>query len=303
MKLFLKLYIITCLLIMGSMFFVTPQANSATDITFTPQVPFNDFPAQKVTNNTLGLYIIAITKYATGIVGILATVILMFGGVRWLAAGGSPTAVSDAKAWIGASLMGLALSLCSFLLLSTINPALTSFKPLDIKPVTPAPTTAAQTANSEEQSLCTGYYEGAQFSGTILYGAGANETNCQNACGGSDKTAISRQMNTQSGWCCVCKSGISPKVSNCNNVTNGTECQGTETIYKYLCYDNKCKREGAFGGSMDGCGPAGSNAKCFQKDSVLWGNSTIFGVCPSGYTWTSGGNNCIVGYLCCRKAE
>ncbi len=78
----------------------------------------------------LGEYIAGIYKYAIGIVGILAAVVLMIGGVMWIVAGGNATAIGEAKAWIGASLTGLIIALCSYTILYQVNPALVSFKPL-----------------------------------------------------------------------------------------------------------------------------------------------------------------------------
>jgi len=87
----------------------------------------------------IGEYIAAIYKYAIGIVGILAAVVLMIGGVMWIIAGGSATMIGEAKAWIGASLTGLVIALCSYLILFQINPALTVFAPLGITQVAKAP--------------------------------------------------------------------------------------------------------------------------------------------------------------------
>jgi len=81
----------------------------------------------------IGEYIGGIYNYAIGIVGILAAVVLMFGGVIWLTAGGSPEKVKEAKSWIGASLSGLVLMLCSYMILYQINPDLVKLNPLKIK--------------------------------------------------------------------------------------------------------------------------------------------------------------------------
>jgi len=83
----------------------------------------------------IGEYIGGIYNYAIGIVGILAAVVLMFGGVIWLTAGGSPERVKEAKAWIGASISGLVLMLCSYMILYQINPDLIKLNPLKIKSV------------------------------------------------------------------------------------------------------------------------------------------------------------------------
>ena len=80
----------------------------------------------------IGEYIAGVYKYAIGIVGILAAVVLMVGGVLWIIAGGNATAIGEAKAWIAASLTGLIIALCSYTILYQINPNLLVFKPLTI---------------------------------------------------------------------------------------------------------------------------------------------------------------------------
>ncbi|MBA4319844.1 MAG: hypothetical protein C0412_15710 [Flavobacterium sp.] len=77
-------------------------------------------------------YIAGVYKYAIGIVGILAAVVLMIGGVLWVIAGGNATTIGEAKAWIGASLTGLVIALCSYTILYQINPDLLNFKPLTL---------------------------------------------------------------------------------------------------------------------------------------------------------------------------
>jgi hypothetical protein len=105
------------------------RAADASEIKFTPQVSIDStFQKGTPTSPSIAKYIQSIYNYAIGIVGILAAVVLMFGGVRWLLAGGSPDKISDAKAWIGASITGLVLVLTSYMILNTINPDLVSFK-------------------------------------------------------------------------------------------------------------------------------------------------------------------------------
>ena len=86
-----------------------------------------------IRSDLLPKYIRSIYGYAVGVVGILAAVVLMFGGVLWLTAGGNAERVTNAKSWIGASLTGLVLVLCSYLILSTINLGLVSFKPIEVE--------------------------------------------------------------------------------------------------------------------------------------------------------------------------
>lgn len=88
------------------------------------------------TTNALSEYIKAIYTYAISIVGIVATIMLMFGGFVWLTAGGSGDKVGKARDIIFGSLTGLVLALTSYTLLNMINPDLVNFKVLNIDGVT-----------------------------------------------------------------------------------------------------------------------------------------------------------------------
>ncbi len=78
-------------------------------------------------------YIEAIYNYAIGIVGILAAIMLMVGGFRWILAGGNASSISEAKEMIFAALSGLVLVMTSYLILNIVNPDLTELKITDIK--------------------------------------------------------------------------------------------------------------------------------------------------------------------------
>ena len=83
----------------------------------------------------IGEYIRAVYNYAIGIVGILAAVVLMWGGLLWLTAGGDQGKVTEAKAWIAASLTGLVIALSSWTILYVINPDLVAFNALKINDI------------------------------------------------------------------------------------------------------------------------------------------------------------------------
>ena len=139
-KILIYFFLIVFILQLASLILllILPQPSQAGEVKFKPQVEIGEFKkgiGKIVTGKTIGEYIRAIYKYAIGIVGILAAVVMMFGGVLWITAGGSPERVSSAKAWIGASLTGLVLTLCSYMILKTVNPALVEFKPLYVKKV------------------------------------------------------------------------------------------------------------------------------------------------------------------------
>jgi hypothetical protein len=113
------------------------HATQAASITFQPQVPDKTLYSgiTKITNASIGILISNIYKYATGVVGILAAVVLMFGGILWLTAGGNPTQIGEAKAWIMGALSGLVIVMTAYLILYVVNPALVTFPELSIKPV------------------------------------------------------------------------------------------------------------------------------------------------------------------------
>ncbi|MDP3900006.1 MAG: pilin [bacterium] len=120
--------------------YVAAPISAGAQVTFTPSVGIgNDFQAgqeQVVDNSTIAKYVRAIYQYGVGSVGIVATIVLMFGGIIWLTAGGSQERVSSAKEWIKASLTGLILVLLSYTILLTINPDLVNFQLRNINTVT-----------------------------------------------------------------------------------------------------------------------------------------------------------------------
>src|SRR3989339_497308 len=98
---------------------------------YEPQVQMGEQRGSIAIENNLrpiGDYIKNIYRYAIGGVGILAAVVMMFGGIIWITAGGNASRVGEAKAWIGAALSGLVLALLSYMILNAINPSLVEFK-------------------------------------------------------------------------------------------------------------------------------------------------------------------------------
>lgn len=81
----------------------------------------------------LGQYIGGIQRYAIGVVGIIAVIVLMIGGIIWLTAAGNSSQIAQAKKFIGGSLFGLLLVLGSYVILYMVNPNLTVMKSLGIK--------------------------------------------------------------------------------------------------------------------------------------------------------------------------
>ena len=80
----------------------------------------------------VAIYVVSIYKYAIGIAGILATVVMMVGGIMWIVAGGNAGRIGEAKSWIAAAVTGLVLALSSYFILAQINPALVGFSAIKI---------------------------------------------------------------------------------------------------------------------------------------------------------------------------
>jgi hypothetical protein len=69
-------------------------------------------------------YIQTLYNFALGIAGILATVMITFGGFLWLTAAGNPNQLSQAKGYIVNAIIGLILTLGAFTILNLVNPKL-----------------------------------------------------------------------------------------------------------------------------------------------------------------------------------
>ncbi|MBI4812800.1 hypothetical protein HY798_05215 [Candidatus Falkowbacteria bacterium] len=273
--LFLFLFQLLCLALLLAL----PQPSNAADsIQFDPQV---DIPGSKEfgegvtytfekdgSTKPIAQYIIAIYKYAIGIVGILATVVMMVGGVIWLTAGGNSERISKAKEYIGASLTGLVIALASFLILSTINPALTNFKITNVTSVTKVGccTYKDSDGNSKFENL--------------------NETDC-----GTKKGTFS-------------KDPCSEKDKICEEATIKDDC--TAMSSKCFWYDSTCRDNGSLTLGKEDCNADTEGQKCldgivsgvckdntcFLCESKIGGYCSFTSCCPGLTCNTEGINEC-----------
>ncbi len=102
---------------------------------FTPQVGFPGTQFQsgvpnEVTGTTLGEWVAAAYAFFSGAIGILAAVMVLWGGFRWLTAAGNSSRVDAAKETIYSAIIALVLTLGAFVLLNTINPELVKIQDL-----------------------------------------------------------------------------------------------------------------------------------------------------------------------------
>ena len=90
--------------------------------------------------------------FIIGSVGILATVMIMWGGFKWLTSRGNATTISAAKETIWSAIIGLVLAFLSYTILYLINPALIVIKTpaltADFSSFTGGQTSGTQTATA-----------------------------------------------------------------------------------------------------------------------------------------------------------
>lgn len=76
--------------------------------------------------NDIRLTIASIIRVAMGLLGIVAVVIILIGGFTWMTAGGNDEKVGEAKKWIFAGVIGLAIILSAFALAQFVINSLTN---------------------------------------------------------------------------------------------------------------------------------------------------------------------------------
>lgn len=107
-------------------------------VTFDPQVTIPGFTGGVVTGTTFGEYVRAFYIFFIGVIGILATVMVMYGGYRWITAAGNASRIQTAKTMVTNAIVGVVLALTSYILLQLINPTLvriTDLSMLTIRPI------------------------------------------------------------------------------------------------------------------------------------------------------------------------
>ncbi len=124
----------------------TKTAVADTTKYFTPNVPIpNLFGTTAIGGDLLAKYLGAFYVYFIGVIGILAVVMIMYGGYHYIVSMGNPSRMNQGKEIISGALIGLIIALASYLLLSIINPALVNIHSL-------VPTFISQITQTYEQS-------------------------------------------------------------------------------------------------------------------------------------------------------
>jgi len=253
-------------------------------------------------------YIRSIYKYAIGVVGILATVVMMIGGIMWIMSGGSPERAGEAKAYISASLTGLVLTLASYLILATVNPALTNFKISAITPVSAPPESSKETLNTDYEKKADGSYKCcnppnivpiSQMIDTVYVAPATYDSGCG------------------SGFYCNKEISPSPKdINACGDLGfctpklgDNSPCSDTiNCLDGFQCLDGRCKAANVVNAIGKTCPSTGCPAPlvCVGGQTVGWPGLCYDKSPGSPCCWNSDclSNNCSIGYinLCTRAA-
>jgi cytochrome bd-type quinol oxidase subunit 2 len=87
-----------------------------------------DYPGGGPAAERLPEYIVWLFNFACTIAGVVAALMIIIGGVQYMASGGNPGLQNDAKDRITKAIIGLVLLFCVYLILNTINPDLINLR-------------------------------------------------------------------------------------------------------------------------------------------------------------------------------
>lgn len=318
----------------------------AADVNFVPQVSIPGSNFQKGVTTTLeantgpiARYISAIYNYGVGIVGIVAAMMLMIGGIIWLTAAGSSSKIEQGKSFIFSSLTGMALVLTAYILLNTINPELVNFKSIAIDSVKEVNLGCCQLSSGAEMMAdkdCTAKQ------GTVVENATVSKGMCEAK--GCCTAILSKEENI--GGVLSQKFYINTTRSNCTmamldaaasktitvasavfatsscqtvsgaNVSNTCDCTGQEdgagvsanmsscgnyVFYRGKCYQGSVVLEQGDQSGGDPCGNHGDST-CQDCNSIDGGkNCSITNNCLKSQTWDLGGKSCKAPFDCCHN--
>jgi len=99
---------------------VVGSANAATSTITTKDLGLEYGAATGLGSTDVRTTIASIIKVAMSLLGIVAVVIILIGGFKWMTAGGNDDQVGEAKKWIFSGVIGLAIILSAYALASFV---------------------------------------------------------------------------------------------------------------------------------------------------------------------------------------
>ncbi len=139
--------LIFCLFIFFIFFPNLIQAKEIPNPKFEPQVaiPEATINGQKIepgveieiTPQTFAYYLLEVYKWGLRVLALLAIVMIMIAGGRWIIAGGNASTIKQAKDQIIGALIGLLIGFGSYAILNFINPSLVNLNSLNLEIINP----------------------------------------------------------------------------------------------------------------------------------------------------------------------
>ncbi|MFH1426298.1 MAG: pilin [Candidatus Kerfeldbacteria bacterium] len=115
---------------MTMVFFVLaalPADAAYEDCSISPAITLEIPIGIEVKTTSLTHYVTLIYEFAVSSIGVIAAVMIMYNGVKWVAAAGNAQTISNAKEGIISAITGLAIALMSYSLLFLLGPQLVNF--------------------------------------------------------------------------------------------------------------------------------------------------------------------------------
>ena len=281
----------------------------ADDVQFKPQIgiPGSEFQqgvgtevgtttASVVTSDLLARYIAAFYKWGLSIVGVLAILMLMAGGIVWLTSGGDSGRIANAKKMIEGSLFGSLLLLGAYFFLNTINPDLTKLPAIKmdlIKRIDNGCCQDGSFGSVKTSDKCKGTFMASAY----LNAAGTCETKVcciyeksgtGSGCFDSTSSVCTGSGLTKNSQSCYDLAACKDKIITCDGKQNGDDAIGFWTGYRDLfCY---------YGLIVTGPGKVGEacGSKSNNRAGVCVKNSE-----DCNDTNQTGGRDCVSGAKCC----
>ncbi len=297
------------------------------------QVPLGKF-GETEQQIDISKYIAALYSYLIAIVGILAVAMIVFGGLRWLMAGGNASQIGEAKEYIGSAIIGLLLALFSYVLLQTVNPNLVSLnwnRPELVK----KEGLGGEWCTNEKVFRCGNSYdcsasgqpcgpnvkEGSCWGQYCSGGTGCLKVSLEELPDGAEATKKTEAAD-QGGVARVCldKSNCKPKCEDYGNTDNGTYQLYADTaasMNQYYCGLDYCYEQGITATLCKrvygkGCYPkAMPGESCKSDDDCAYGKCNL-GTIPNECSPKGGAkvgtscdkdSDCGAGMFCRKKGE
>jgi len=325
---------------------------AADEVKFTPQISIPGTEFQQGTgvkvgetvgattsSTLLARYIKSFYTWGLSIVGVLAVLMLMAGGIIWLTSAGDSGKIGNAKKMISGSLFGTLLLVGAYFFLNTINPDITKLPALEMTNVKKIGIDDKGFMDGAEKLAYVCLPESLTCAQTVPASLNVTLSACQAKLGAlpNCNKDFDKVGYYQTAWCCGMNSDTQAVADKtCDGKANGTACKITDTggLGTGYCNNNKCKQCINFGsactsdyecksGSLLLCGygdaagvtaPSSCNSGfCANKTASKEGDTcgannkgtcasyNVVFACPGERQAISGGTDCGSGLKCCSK--